>query len=130
MLKALSKKIHPNLYVKIYKSRFEVREIGNRQKVLSIAPEKSIGVEGLIAGDFSMAERALRSVLKQFKISLILAYRPIVVIHPIEAKENGLSPIEVHAFLELALGAGAYKAVVWTGPELTNDEVIEKIKNA
>jgi hypothetical protein len=45
-----------------------------------------------------------------------------------EMVQNEISEVEKRLLKELALGSGAYKAVVWIGHELSDDEIKEKIK--
>jgi hypothetical protein len=127
MVKSLSK-IHPLLYVKVYKNRIDIKEIGAKQRPLTISPTKSFTTERLLVGEFSIAEKLLKNGLKQFKKTILLAFRPIVVIQPMEMVQNEISEVEKRLLKELALGSGAYKAVVWIGHELSDDEIKEKIK--
>lgn len=48
----------------------------------------------------------------------LLAIRPVVVIHPMEKIEGGLTEIERRAFQELATAAGARETVVHEGTEI------------
>ena len=60
---------------------------------------------------------------------ILLAYRPLVVIQPMEIVGNEISEVEERILMELALGSGAYEAVVWKGHQLTDTEVVEKLGN-
>lgn len=53
---------------------------------------------------------------------------PVIIIHPMEMIDGGLSQIEERALMELASGAGARKVVVWVGHELSDQEVINFAK--
>lgn len=46
-----------------------------------------------------------------------------------ERCEGGLSQVEERVLHELAAGAGARKVVVWVGAELSDGEVLAKLKN-
>jgi len=72
-----------------------------------------------------LAERTLRHFLRQLLGSRLLPLSPVLVMHPLERLEGGIAPIEVRALQELAAGAGAREALVWTGPELTDAELCE-----
>jgi rod shape-determining protein MreB len=65
--------------------------------------------------DFDSAEQILRHAFIQITNGKILAPSPKVVIHPMEKLEGGLTQIEIRAFRELCLGAGAREAVVYVG---------------
>lgn len=79
----------------------------------------------LLLADFQVAERTLRHFLRQLLGSRLLPPSPVLVMHPLERLEGGITPIEVRAMRELAAGAGAREALVWTGPELTDAELSE-----
>ncbi len=50
-----------------------------------------------------------------------------ILIHPLEMTDGGLCQIEERLFLEFAMRTGASKALVWVGPELSDEEVKEKL---
>ena len=115
------------LYIKVYRNRIDVRDVGDEKRSLSLTPARSFTTERLLVGEFSNAAKLLKNGFKQMNKSVILAYRPFVVIQPMDMIENKISEVEERMLMELALGAGAYKAVVWTGRELTDKEVVEKL---
>jgi rod shape-determining protein MreB len=53
---------------------------------------------------------------------------PKLAIHPLEMTDGGLAEIEERVFREVTLGAGASKVVVWTGHQLGDDEVRNKLR--
>ncbi len=53
---------------------------------------------------------------------------PRTLLHPLETIDGGLTQIEERAFQELAIGAGASKVKVWSGPALSDAQVVEKLK--
>jgi hypothetical protein len=55
---------------------------------------------------------------------------PIVVMHPISMVDGGLSGVEYRILFEVAEGAGAKRAEVWDGAELSDDQVREKARPA
>ena len=115
------------LYIKVYRNRIDIRDVGDEKRSLSLTPARSFTTERLLVGEFSIAAKLLKNGFKQMNKSVILAYRPFVVIQPMDMIENKISEVEERMLMELALGAGAYKAVVWTGRELTDKEVVEKL---
>ena len=68
------------------------------------------------------------------------SYRPVIPHHPcpdfgglttfqpMEKTVGGLSQVEERVLHELALGAGARRAVVWVGQALSDREVSEKCR--
>lgn len=75
-----------------------------------------------IISDFEAAgellTQAIRRVLgrRQF-------FNPVLVMHPLEMLEGGLTKVEHRALLELAEHAGACRGCIWTGRELTSKEL-------
>jgi rod shape-determining protein MreB len=114
---------------------------GRHQKVLAIgataaADASTSGAEfNLINGfthprsiisDFTVAEKTLQHYFRLLSGNNILKPSPVVVMHPLEKTEGGLTQIEIRALLELARGAGAREAYIWTGRELMDNEFERK----
>jgi rod shape-determining protein MreB len=76
-----------------------------------------------ILADFTVAEKLLMHGIRQLASSALLRPSPLVIIHPLEHLEGGLTPVEVRALMELATSAGARSAAVWTGPELVDTQI-------
>jgi hypothetical protein len=51
-----------------------------------------------------------------------------MLILPMEKTEGGLSQVEERVLQELALGAGARRALVWVGQELSDQELRQKCR--
>ena len=81
----------------------------------------------MLVGNFTAAQSCLKSLLAQARGSGF-ALSVVVLIHPLEKIEGGLSQVEERLFRELAVGAGASKVLVWIGATLSDSEVIEKLK--
>lgn len=116
------------LYVKIYKNRIRVNHIQRNREV----SERSVSpftTQRLLVGNFSVAERLLKSALEKLGSSGLFAVKPIVLIQPMEMIEGGLSEVEDRVIRELAIAAGARKVFVWVGKMLTNEEVINKVND-
>lgn len=73
--------------------------------------------------DFTVAEQTLKYFLKRVLPRSLFQPAPTLIIHPQAQLEGGLTQIEIRAFVELGLGAGARKVYVWDGPELTREEL-------
>ena len=117
------------LYIKIYRDRIDIRDVGGEKRSLSLRPVSPFTTERLLVGEFSIAEKLLKDGFKQMNKGILLAYRPLVVIQPMEIVGNEISEVEERILMELALGSGAYEAVVWKGHQLTDTEVVEKLGN-
>ncbi|PRC93499.1 rod shape-determining protein [Solimicrobium silvestre] len=74
--------------------------------------------------DFTCAEYLIKSFIKKLEIKNFFAPNPIIIIHPLVDPEGGFTQIEFRVMRELALGAGASKAIVWVGSTLSNQDII------
>jgi hypothetical protein len=120
--------LFPNtLYVRIKQDQFRIRhlESGEDRTVRADPPFTS---QRMLVGDFTAAEHALKVSLKEISKGRIFSVAPQVVIQPLEKMEGGLCEIEKRILHEIAMGAGASKVVVWVGPDLSDAQVKEKLR--
>ena len=115
------------VYVKVGRNKFDVRHVENNSQAQVISPEP-FSTDRQLVGQFTIAEACLKDGLGRVRKGLF-DVSPIVVIQPTEIMDGDLSEIEERLLKELALGAGGRKAVIWTGHELSDEEVIAKAKN-
>ncbi|OGR63988.1 MAG: hypothetical protein A2X30_07580 [Elusimicrobia bacterium GWB2_63_16] len=115
------------IYIQVFKDRFVVRDAGNPVGE-PMEARGAFSQPRLLLGNFDAALTCLKPLLLGVRGSFIHAPFTYAVIHPAEQFEGGLAEIEQRAFAELVEQAGAAKVVVWTGPQLSNLEVIEKLK--
>ena len=115
------------LYVRVGRNQFRVKHIesGADTTVVATTP---FTTTRLLIGQFGAAEEALKSALKQIATGRLFAPSPSVVMHPLEMVEGGLSEIEDRILREVAIGAGAGKAVVWVGRELGDSDVKDRLR--
>jgi hypothetical protein len=113
------------VYVKVFQNRFEIRHIESG-KTCSLLSPKAFTTKRLLVGQFAEADATLRKGMRQLVKNGWFVIRPIMVIHPMEKTEGGLSEVEERIFKELAAGVGARKSVVWIGHELSDAEVLSK----
>lgn len=76
-----------------------------------------------LLADFTIAEQTLRQFVAKAIPRSLFASAPVMVLHPLEKLEGGLTQIEARALAELGMGSGARKSWVWTGPALSVDEL-------
>lgn len=69
--------------------------------------------------NFEVAEKLLQHIVKTVLGKKWYRPSPVIVIHPMEKNEGGLTEIETKAFRELAYGAGAREVFVYEGKELS-----------
>ncbi|WP_250460939.1 rod shape-determining protein [Microbulbifer litoralis] len=95
---------------------------GNRASSLPAADTRVINPfshpRSLLA-DFAAGEKLLQYIFRKLLGDKLLGPSPLVVLQPMEKTQGGLTDVEVRAFRELALGAGARESLVYQGPELT-----------
>lgn len=72
----------------------------------------------VLFSDFTVGEKLLAYFFKQMNEGRYFALRPVVVVHPMEKTEGGLTGIERKAFQELGAGAGAREVFVHEGAEI------------
>lgn len=73
--------------------------------------------------DFSCAEYLIKSFIKKLGVKSFFVPNPVIIIHPLVDPEGGFTQIEYRVMRELALGAGASKAIVWVGPTLSDQDI-------
>lgn len=79
-----------------------------------------------LVSDFTVAEQLLKAVIRQMQGRSLLSFAPKIVMHPLGEPAGGFTQVEIRAFHELALGAGASTVKIWHGRELTDQELQSK----
>lgn len=77
-----------------------------------------------LISDFTTADQLLKAFMQRMPGQSFLKVAPMVVIHPQGEPEGGFTQVEIRAFHELALGAGASTVKVWQGRDLTDHELL------
>ena len=113
------------LYVRIRKNRVTVRHPRSGREV-TLDAVKPFTTTRLLIGEFRAAEETFAMAIKSALPRSWFRPSPVVVVHPLEMIEGGLSEIEERILKEVFLGIGAVKSVVWVGPELSDAEVEAK----
>lgn len=117
------------VYVKIYANRMELKHLPSGKTVTEI-PAQPFTTARLLVGQFTVAQTTLAKGLRRLPQRSWWLIKPRMVMHPMEKTEPGLSEVEERVFKELADMAGARKAVVWVGSELTDREVMAAVQRA
>ncbi|WP_020582852.1 rod shape-determining protein [Endozoicomonas elysicola] len=143
----------PTLYVQIWQHRIKVSDVktgqifetssevglGNDKKghtIITSIGQDTISTEcgtsqtinpflhpRTIISNFPVATLVLQHAFQRLLSTRSFAPSPVVIMHPMENIEGGLTMIEKRALTELALGSGARKVTVYTGAELMGDQV-------
>ena len=77
-----------------------------------------------LVSDFTVAEQLLKAFLRRLQGRSIFALSPKLVMHPLGYPAGGYTQVEIRAFHEMALGAGASRVVVWQGRGLSDQELL------
>lgn len=102
--------ISRTLYVRITKNRMQIRHIESGSEI-SLDAAQPFTNSRLLVADFSAAQRLLKQGIAEAAGRYGLA--PVIVIHPAEMMEGGLSESDKRRLLDLGYGTGArYVAVV------------------
>lgn len=78
-----------------------------------------------LLADFSVAEKTLQLFIRELAPRTFYSAAPVLVLHPQELLEGGLTQVEVRGLYELGRGA-ARKVQVWVGRELTREELLAR----
>lgn len=76
-----------------------------------------------LLADFGIAAQTLRLLLKQILPNGLRLVAPTLVLQPQARLEGGLTQLEIRGLAELLHGAGARRVFIWTGEELSHDEL-------
>lgn len=114
------------VYVRVSRNAMRVRLIDSGEEV-TVKPETPFTSPRLLIGEFLVAENTLKGAMRQLFKGRWFRPSPTVLIQPMELIEGGMSEVEKRILQEAAIGAGASRAIVWSGKELTDDEVRQKI---
>ena len=77
-----------------------------------------------LVSDFTVGEQLLKAFLGRMGSRSPFRAAPRIVFHPLGHPEGGFTQVEIRAFHEMALGAGASDVVVWEGRTLTDQELL------
>jgi len=79
-----------------------------------------------LISNFLVAEKLLQHALHKIFEGRWMRPAPVILMHPLEQLDGGLTQVERRAFLELGAGAGARLVHLWVGRELEDREVGEQ----
>ena len=110
-----------------------VKAVGNEAHALlgvaSLEVENPFVHPRQLIANFQKAEKVLQHAIRIACGKNLFTPSPRVVLQPMEKLEGGLTEVEVRAFRELCLGAGAREVVIYVGsPLLTHSFNFEEIK--
>ena len=77
-----------------------------------------------LVSDFTVGQQLLKEAIARVNGGSFLSIPPRIVMHPLGDPQGGFTQVEIRAFHEMALGAGAGAVTVWQGRSLTDQEVM------
>lgn len=118
------------LYIKIYKNAFELLLLNHEASSVKYTPNMPFTTTRLLVGNFNTAVDCLRKAIKETLNNKWGLNTAVILMHPMEMSEGGLSEVEERILMELALASGARKVKIHVGPELSKAEALEHLKKA
>ena len=82
-----------------------------------------------LLADFTVASETLKYSMRMLMSKSLFAPSPVVIFQPLEADEGGYTQVEIRAFEELCIRAGARKVYIKVGSELLKED-LENIAKA
>lgn len=80
-----------------------------------------------LLGDYTAGEQLLRTLLRRLPVKRSLfSPAPAIVLHLQGDPAGGFTQVEVRAFREMAMAAGASEVIVWQGPNLTDQQLVAR----
>jgi len=113
------------LYIQVRKNAFRVRHVEGR-KERELAARHPFTTTRLLVGQFREAAALLGEGVGAMGSRGLV--RPVVVLHPMDMVEGGLSEVEERVLVELAKSIGARKVLLHLGPVLTDPQVLSLIE--
>lgn len=110
---ALDKTINPNIIHAIGAEAFKLKS--NPKFEVS----NPFSHPRLLIGSYLKAEKILMHGIREVHKNRYIRPSPLVVIHPLDKLEGGITAIECRAYRELALGAGARNVYIHVGSPLS-----------
>jgi len=109
------------LYIQIWPTKLTITKV----KTGEVFQEECVGPferSRLIINDFEAAEKQLRQSVRKVYENSFAPPAPRMVIHPMDLPPDGISSIEIRAFRDLAVSAGAREVKVYTGLAIPIDD--------
>jgi len=115
------------LYVKLWKNRIEVIDVVKNRRVKE---ESNVPFSNsrLIIAEFLTAENFLKKVFSKLKNDYKIKRYDTILVHPMELNEGGISEVEKRVLMESFERVGARRILFWEGKELSNRQVLKKLK--
>lgn len=101
----------------------QARVAGNENSALVVNP---FSHPRSLVSDFTVGEQLLKAFVRRLKTSPFPFTSLTMVLHPLGEPAGGYTQVEIRAFHEMGIGAGASQVIVWNGRVLMDQEIISK----
>jgi rod shape-determining protein MreB len=108
------------------KNQMVVDDIGHKAKFMKHNNNQVINPfthPRTIINDFYAAEKLIQMIIQSIFQKRFISPSPVVIFHPMETFEGGLTMIEDKALREVMLGAGARESVIYQGSDLKSPNI-------
>lgn len=113
-----------SVYIKVHKNSFMAKNLTTHSAWQSLNAETAFTTSRLLVGNFTAAEKTLKTLLQSLLPKTFIRKKAQVVIQPMTMVEGGLSEVEQRVFTELTLAAGAHSVTIHVGLELDDDNAL------
>ena len=79
-----------------------------------------------LMSDFTSGQALLKAFLRRIQPPSLFSPAPRIVLHLEGDPDGGFTQVEIRAFREMALGAGASEVVIWQGRDLLDQELLAR----
>src|SRR6266446_6328453 len=112
VIRLFSRSFGRTLYVRLRRNEVNIRHVESGRE---FSADDSFSNSRLLVASSTVAARVLRQGLRTVLPKVGIA--PVIVMHPLEMVEGGLSEVEERSLTEIAYAVGAREVYVFTGPE-------------
>lgn len=119
VIRMLSRTFNRTVYVQLWENEVRVRLAGGAEEIRRQAQAPFSGARLLVADP----DAARATVGRALREAMPPGLAPVLVMHPLQKLDGGLSLLEARALSEIGYALGARKVVVVTGDLLTDAEI-------
>jgi rod shape-determining protein MreB len=77
-----------------------------------------------MVSDFTLGQQVLKAFFQRMSPKALLTLPPHVVFHLLGEPAGGFTQVEIRAFHEMAIGAGARRVTVWQGAAVSDQQLL------
>lgn len=115
-----SHSLRRTLYICLRRDQITLRHIESRREK-TLNAEVSFSNERLLVAQSTPLTRQIKQGMQSVLPGV--GFAPVIVMHPQEMIDDGISEVEEKSFTEIGYALGARQVVVVTGPTMSDEEV-------